>query len=485
MTDSSQNFSIAAPSTVGRYQLQSLLGEGAFGEVYLAKSIDNPTPVAYKMLKRASSSGAAIRERRFAREIDICKSLDHPNVVKVFDHGIQQDGKLFAVYEYVSGQTLRDYLACQRMSPLLVADIMAQVLYALAEAHRRGVIHRDLKPSNIMVNFDHRGPNIKLLDFGVSRHIDDDTNLTTNNETLGTPAYTAPEQLRGDCASEKSDIYSWGLLLYECLTGKPAVVGATYAEICHQQLLPAEIAFPQSLSLHPVCELLRGSLSKNPFKRIGSVEALIKKYKTINFSTLSQHYSNLQSLTDKTASVIHSLPNIFNYRCAVAVCIKPKELLAATHHLSLESIQRQQLTAVLDMFAKVFERDEYKTVRAGCGFVVCFSEQQGEKDTVLQTLLKKVLAFTESCSTSQSTNADFVFTIGVHGVVTEDEWQTTDDALVNSALLIMMNAPPNALSLNCSTFRQLIPENQHSKFIQTDSDTHSLPFDGLNHITLG
>ncbi|WP_045856264.1 serine/threonine-protein kinase [Teredinibacter purpureus] len=291
-TQSARDNELYPKRMVARYELQQLIGEGAFGEVYLAYHLSSQQPVALKILKAGTKRGADNRRKRFIKEIAICRNLQHPNVVQYLDHGESEQGEMYAVFEYISGVNLRELLNTNTPIPIgTVVEIMGQVLRALGKAHQLGIIHRDLKPSNIMVRFVAGLPEIKLLDFGASCWLTAEREnateqLTLSSDTMGSPLYLSPEQLRGELATVRSDIYSWGLLLYECLVGRPAFMGGTYAEICYQQLLPNEVNYPYSVLAHPVCRLLKKALSKKPETRIGSVTALDQWLSAIDFSTL-------------------------------------------------------------------------------------------------------------------------------------------------------------------------------------------------------
>ncbi|SMG01785.1 Adenylate cyclase / Guanylate cyclase [Burkholderia singularis] len=222
-----------------RYRLGAVLGEGGAGCVYEAIRLDTARRVAIKLLRDdAPRTG---RERtRFLRELELCARLSHPNVVALLDSGETADGRLFAVFEHVAGRTLRALLSADgALQAETTGVLMAQVLDGLAHAHGNGVVHRDLKPQNVMVTTIDGEPCAKILDFGIGALLPDaraadELTLTAATEVLGSPQYCAPEQLRGEPPTAKSDFYAWGLMVIECLTGHPVMQGASVADVLYQ-----------------------------------------------------------------------------------------------------------------------------------------------------------------------------------------------------------------------------------------------------------
>ena len=239
---SSSDVSITTRFNVPAYQLYEKIGEGGFGHVYRAKQRNTGQIVAIKFLTVSNEFDAQKKQRyieRFERETQLGSRLQHPNIVRLLDKG-QCDDLLYAVFEYVDGQTLRQALADDgAMLPNKAAEVMMQVLDALSHAHEQGVIHRDIKPANIMLTKAGAKTHAMVLDFGIGTLVNearqqDYKTLTLTQETLCTPSYSAPEQLRGEPPTPKTDIYVWGLVLLECLTGQPAVSGASLASIFHK-----------------------------------------------------------------------------------------------------------------------------------------------------------------------------------------------------------------------------------------------------------
>jgi TOMM system kinase/cyclase fusion protein len=273
------------------YRVGELLGEGGFARVFRAEQAQTGKQVALKLL-RELDLGAQERERhrrRFWRETALCASLHHPHLVSLIDRGQTTLGALFAAYELVPGETLRDVLRRRGALPAPEAGaLMAQVLDALACAHANGVLHRDLKPENIMLGNTGARPHAVVLDFGVGTFTEraQHAELTRIGESLGTPGYAAPEQLRGEASTSKSDIYSWGLVLLECLTGVRAVRGDSLAQILGQQLAATEIPLPLALAQGRLGALLRRVLRKSPAGRPADAAALYTELGQINLHTL-------------------------------------------------------------------------------------------------------------------------------------------------------------------------------------------------------
>ena len=209
------------PMTIGPYRLQRELGRGGMGVVYLAHQIGSgfERPVALKVTQ-AGYLHETLRAR-FAREIRILAKLKHNHIAQLYDGGTTEDGRPYYVLEYISGKTLFEY--CEEKQPSLRQriELFTKICSAVSEAHRNLIVHSDLKPANILITNDGEP---KLLDFGIAKILEgeqDDATLTHQARPM-TPAYAAPEQLRGEQITTACDVYSLGLILYELLTGHRA-----------------------------------------------------------------------------------------------------------------------------------------------------------------------------------------------------------------------------------------------------------------------
>lgn len=277
------------------YTLLEQIGEGGFGKVYKAVQLNTQKIVAIKFLTLTETECPQKRQKkiaRFKRECDLVRRLNHPNIVSLLDKGQQGDYILYAVYEFVDGATLKDYLASHgQITPSESAEIMASVLDALAHAHELGIIHRDIKPANIMLFNVGAKQHIKILDFGISTlksdgKTSDFQTLTLNDETLGTPKYSAPEQLRGEPSLPQTDVYSWGLVFLECLTGVPAIKGNSAASIFYHQLSAANIPLGL-LAGHHSAHFFRRVLHKKAQDRPGNTVELYREFRRFNFSDIA------------------------------------------------------------------------------------------------------------------------------------------------------------------------------------------------------
>jgi serine/threonine-protein kinase len=235
----------------GKFAIETKLGQGAMGAVYRARQITLDKAVAIKVLHGDRANDPSYAER-FRREAKAASRLDHPNSIRVFDFGQEPDGLLYLAMEYVEGRDLRSLLP--EIWPLpaaAVADIVAQVLSALAVAHDLGVLHRDLKPENVMVVRavgDDGAPVdvVKVCDFGIAKIIEaprasGSGRRTTEGFIVGTPEYMSPEQARGEAIDGRSDLYSVGVVLYELLTGQAPFEGDAPLSIVLKHLSDAPV----------------------------------------------------------------------------------------------------------------------------------------------------------------------------------------------------------------------------------------------------
>lgn len=286
------------------YTLLEKIGEGGFGTVYKALQHSTQQVVAIKILLLNPEFDQEKRLRyieRFERETLISVKLKHPNIVNLIDKGQCHEKSLYAVFEFVDGRTLKETLALEGvLSPVETAEVMGQVLAALAHAHKVGIIHRDIKPANIMLSRHSGKLHAKILDFGIStlaheaRRLDFKT-LTLTQETLGTPAYSAPEQLRGEPPTHKTDLYMWGLVFLECLTGQTVMGAASLAAIFHKQLSTTNVALPAIIAGHPIAGLLRRVLHKKVSERSGDTEALYQELTQYNLASIIDNAAQTQT----------------------------------------------------------------------------------------------------------------------------------------------------------------------------------------------
>jgi len=288
---------------VGPFEVLALVGAGGMAEVYRARDTRLGRDVAIKVVSQALGTDGAFLER-FQREAKLAGSLNHPNVVALHDVGLH-DGKPYFVTELLQGETLRERLAKGPVPLAKALDWAAQMAQGLAAAHERGIVHRDLKPENIFIG---RDGHVKLLDFGIAKLIEaaqeaaphgllDQTLTPSGGSTgtgmvLGTPGYMSPEQVRGDPVDAHTDLFSFGVVLYELLSGRRAfpadsVVESGYA-ILHNEPEPLPATIPA-----PVAQVVSRCLEKDPGRRFHSA------------GDLAFHLESLQSATGMVTQAAH------------------------------------------------------------------------------------------------------------------------------------------------------------------------------------
>jgi hypothetical protein len=211
-----ENPSVGIGSDFLGYRIEELIGRGGMGVVYRAYDLRLKRPVAVKLIAPSLALDERFRER-FERETELVMSLEHPNVVPIYDAG-EVDGRVYLAMRLVDGTDLGALLRAEgALQPARAITICMQIASALDAAHARGLVHRDVKPSNVLLD---SGEHVYLADFGLSRRLGDQVGESGQDRSLGTPAYVAPEQLEGLAIDGRADVYSLGCLLYECLTGE-------------------------------------------------------------------------------------------------------------------------------------------------------------------------------------------------------------------------------------------------------------------------
>ncbi len=278
---------------LGQHEVLGLLGAGGMGEVYRARDLRLGREVAIKVLP-ANAAGNPDRLRRFEQEARAAGSLNHPNVVAIFEIGLSE-GAPFVVSELLEGETLHTLLEAGPVPLRKVVDYASQISNGLAAAHEKGIVHRDLKPSNVFVT---REGLVKLLDFGLAKVRPElDTDVTRTQGTLedntapgtvlGSAGYMSPEQIRGQPVDQRSDIFSLGAILYEMLSGKRAFRGDTAVEMMHAILKDDPPEFVR-VALPPALErIVRRCLEKRPGERFQSARDVAFALEAVSLGSIT------------------------------------------------------------------------------------------------------------------------------------------------------------------------------------------------------
>jgi Tol biopolymer transport system component len=285
---------VVAGRKIGPYEVSGQIGAGGMGEVYRARDPRLGRDVAIKVLP-ASFSSDPDRLQRFAQEARAAAALNHPNILAIFDIG-EDKGAPYVVSELLEGETLRDRLRSGPLSTRKAIDFALQIAHGLAAAHEKGIVHRDLKPENLFITHDNR---VKILDFGLAKLTRPDEGsaagdaptmqvATDPGVVMGTVGYMSPEQVRGKPADHRSDIFSFGSILYEMLSGKRAFHGDSPADTMSAILKEDPPEFAETArNIPPALQrIVNHCLEKNPAQR---------------FQSAGDVAFNLESLTETSA----------------------------------------------------------------------------------------------------------------------------------------------------------------------------------------
>lgn len=289
-----------------RYKPLAKLGEGAMGVVLKCEDTSIKRFVAMKLLNKNPDDTKVTRLQTEARAI---AKLEHPNIIKILDFGLLEDGQLFLTMECIEGESLEDRL--QKLKAIRLSDsipLLKQICLGMKHSHDHGVLHRDLKPSNILISKDQNELTIKLADFGIAKIEEGSAlKLTRPGAALGSPPYMSPEAIRGEAVSKASDIYSFGCVLFEMLTGNPPFLGDSAAStmMLHINTPPptleqrSGIEFPEQIE-----KLAARCLAKDPEERFGSFDEVLAAIKEYERGTKPDSSFKLDSIkpSEDTAS---------------------------------------------------------------------------------------------------------------------------------------------------------------------------------------
>jgi len=273
--------SLQVGQQLGSYEITSLIGKGGMGEVYRARDSKLKRDVAIKALPDEFSRDHD-RLVRFQREAEVLAALNHSNIASIYDLQEANESR-FLVMELVEGETLAERIARGPLPIEEALDIAKQFCEALEAAHEKGIIHRDLKPGNVKIL---PGGKVKVLDFGLAKALESNPSNTVLSHSptlsmaatnagliLGTAAYMSPEQAKGKAADTQSDVWAFGVVLYEMLSGKPAFEGETIIEILGgvTKVAPAWNALPETTPPQ-IRSLLRRCLQKDRRRRLRAID---------------------------------------------------------------------------------------------------------------------------------------------------------------------------------------------------------------------
>jgi len=287
------------------YLICDEIGEGGSSYVYKAQRINSGIFVAIKILKLSPSHSKSTNSELityFKQSNALYDFLQHPNIVICFEKGELNNCIPYAIFEYIRGETLKQFLIARtEITSIVIATVMSKILKALVYAHSMGIVHGDLKPHNIMIFGSDKELHVKLIDFGVSKSL---AGVNSSDLAFLSPQYNSPEQLRGNITTCNSDLYSWGLIVLECITGQIAVSGHSMREIFTKQLSTKEVDIPFNIKEQDLGCLLQKILKKNRCERFSDTRQLLEEFSKIDFDTLPNCLGDNQQIcrqnTDNT-----------------------------------------------------------------------------------------------------------------------------------------------------------------------------------------
>lgn len=267
---------VNAGDTIGHYKVIEFLGEGGMGTVYRVEHTVLGRQYALKALRSKVVDRDEEAAENFVREARTAARVHHPNIVDVFDFGYLPDGRPYFVMELLEGQSLAERVAKGALPPAEVVTIARQLATALGAAHDRGVIHADVTPSNVLV-VGGQEIHVKLVDFGLAKLAGEGMRDDNPEFVLGTPAYISPEQLRGLAATDRSDQYGLGAVVYELLAGHPPFAADDLRQLCmmHIQAPVPPIESPHGPLPPKLADIINTCLAKTPQARFPGMRALL------------------------------------------------------------------------------------------------------------------------------------------------------------------------------------------------------------------
>ncbi|MDZ7359142.1 MAG: protein kinase [candidate division KSB1 bacterium] len=384
--------------TISHYQILEQLGGGGMGIVYRAEDIKLKRPVALKFLSPQLSFDQEAK-RRFIHEAQAASALDHPNICTIYEIDEAEDGQMFIAMAYYEGETLK-----KKISHLDIFEgikFAVQIAQGLAQAHKNGIVHRDIKPANVMITNDGL---VKILDFGLAKLVGA-SRVTKAGTTMGTPLYMSPEQIKGSEVDHRSDIWSFGVVLYEMFTGQPPFSGdyeqaTLYAIVYHEPRQPSEInpQIPASLE-----RIIRKALQKRAEDRFDSMQTMLGDLKRVerDFSKGLKH-----TLTDTTSDILNLLDRGKNYleknefgealsRFRAVLQLNPDNRQARDLITEVERKQKEQqeILNLLSAGKRLLEKGEYQqALQTFHEVLVLKPDQQDARDFIskAQDIIKRL-----------------------------------------------------------------------------------------------
>src|SRR5215216_1119264 len=277
--------------TISHYRLEEEIGQGGMGRVYKAYDLTLDRTIVLKLLAAELTADEDSR-KRFLREARLASALDHPNICTIYEIA-EADSQYFIAMQYTPGKTLKKFISAKPLSLESLLSIALQVGDGLAAAHAKGIIHRDIKSSNIIIS--PRGQ-AKVLDFGLAKLLNEkgrsasiepqQDELTRMGAPLGTPSYMSPEQAKGERADHRSDIYSFGVVLYEMATGKLPFRGQTSVDVMHAVLHQAYKPVRESNDKlpEPLAAIIDRAMARGTGDRYQSVPQMLEDLQYISLS---------------------------------------------------------------------------------------------------------------------------------------------------------------------------------------------------------